>query len=99
MEHILSLLFQPNSVNLRKRIAMTVKELKKRLIGKIDQTDNNELLEEMYRLIANEETGDDIYELSVEQINAVEEGQLQYKNGRFLTEEQADKDIEEWLDK
>jgi len=78
---------------------MTAKELKKRLIGKIDQTENNELLEEMYRLIANEETDTRVYELSEEQIRAVEEGQLQYKNGMFLTEEQADKDIEEWLGK
>lgn len=78
---------------------MTVKELKKRLIGKINQTDNNELLAEMYRLIANEETDNAVYELSEEQLRAVEEGQIQYKDGRFLTEEQADKDIEEWLGK
>lgn len=78
---------------------MTVTELKKRLIGKISQIENNELLEEMYRLIANEETDITIYELSEEQKKAVEEGQLQYKNGEYLTEEQAGKDIEEWLGK
>lgn len=78
---------------------MTVKELKKKLIGKIDQSEDSELLEEMYRLIANEESDSSIYELSEEQIRAVEEGQLQYKNGQFLTDKQADKDIEEWLDK
>jgi hypothetical protein len=76
---------------------MTVKELKKRLIGKINQIENNELLEEMYRLIENEETDISIYELSDEQLKAVEEGQLQYRNGQFLTEEKADKDINEWL--
>jgi predicted transcriptional regulator len=47
----------------------------------------------------NEETDTNIYELSEQQLKAVEEGQLQYKNGEFLTEEQADKDIEEWLGK
>jgi predicted transcriptional regulator len=78
---------------------MTAKELKKRLMHKIDQSDNNELLEEMYRLIANEEADIGVYELSEEQIKAVEEGQLQYKNGEFLTEDQADKDIDEWLGK
>lgn len=78
---------------------MTAKELKKRLKHRIDQSENNELLEEMYRLIANEEADISVYELSEEQIKVVEEGQLQYKNGEFLTEEQADKDIEEWLDK
>ncbi len=78
---------------------MTAKELKKRLIHKIDRSENNELLEEMYRLIANEEADISVYELSEEQIKAVEEGQLQYKNGEFLTEDQADKDIDEWLGK
>jgi len=78
---------------------MTAKELKKRLIHKIDQSENDELLEEVYRLIANEETDIGVYELSEEQLKAVEEGQLQYKKGEFLTEKQADKDIEEWLGK
>lgn len=35
---------------------MTINELKKRLIWKINQSENNEILEEMYRLIENEET-------------------------------------------
>ena len=78
---------------------MTVTELRKRLIGKINQTDNNEILEEMYCLIVNEESDDCIYKLSDEQINAVEEAQEQFKNGQFLKSEQADKEIEEWLDK
>lgn len=78
---------------------MTVKELKKRLIAKINQTQNNETLEEMYRLIMNEETGGDMYELSDEQIIAVEEAQLQFKNGQFLSSDDAEKEIEEWLGK
>jgi len=53
----------------------------------------------MYLLTSNEKSGTNIYELSDEQMNAVQEGQLQYWNGQFLTEDQADKDIEEWLGK
>ena len=78
---------------------MTVTELKQRLIGKIKQIENNELLEEMYRLITNDETDNSTYVLSDEQLKAVQEGKLQYLNGQFLTEEQSDKDIEEWLGK
>ena len=78
---------------------MTVTELKKKLIGKINQTENNEILEEMYRLIVNEETDDSIYELSDEQNNVVQEAREQFKNGQFLKSEQADKEIDEWLDK
>ena len=78
---------------------MTAIDLKKRLIKEINQTQNNELLEEMFRLITNEETDESIFELSDAQINAIEEAQLQFKNGQFLTDEQADNEIEEWLGK
>jgi len=76
---------------------MTVTELKRRLIVKINQSENNEILEEMYRLIENEESDNSVYELSNEQISAVEEAQKQFKNGQFLNCKQADKEIEEWL--
>ena len=78
---------------------MTEIELKKRLIGKINRTKNKEILEEMYRLILNEETDNSIYELSFEQKNAVEEAQKQYKNGQYLKSDEADKKIDEWLGK
>jgi hypothetical protein len=76
---------------------MTVIELKKRLIGKINSTDNNEILEEMYRLIENEETDLSVYKLSSEQKSAIEEAQDQYRKGNIMKNEQADKEIDEWL--
>lgn len=71
---------------------MTVFELKKQLIGKIKQTDNSELLEEIFRLIENEEKDFSVYELSDQQIAAIEDAQDQYKKGKFLTNEQANKE-------
>jgi len=71
----------------------------KRLIQKINQTEDNEILEKMYCLIENKETDSSIYELSIEQQNAVEEGRQQFKNGKILTSEQAEKNIDEWLGK
>jgi len=78
---------------------MTVIELRKRLIGKINATENNELLEEMYRLITNEEIANNIYKLSDEQNLAIEEAQKQFKNGQFLKSDKADIEIDEWLGK
>ncbi len=78
---------------------MTVTELRKRLIGKINATENNELLEEMYRLITNEEIANSIYKLSDEQNLAIEEAQKQFENGQFLKNEKADNEINEWLGK
>jgi len=77
---------------------MTVTELRKRLIRKINESENNEILEEMYRIIANEEIDAGIYLLSNDQKRAVEESQAQFKNGQFLTRETSDKVIDEWLE-
>ena len=62
---------------------MTVMELKKKLIGKINQTENNELLKVMFRLITEEDAGSEICDLSSDQISAVEELRLQFENGQF----------------
>jgi len=78
---------------------MSTLDLKKKLIGKINQTDNNELLEEMIRLVENHEIDNSIYLLSTEQTIAVEEAQKQYKNGNYTSGKQADKEVDEWLDK
>jgi len=78
---------------------MTVIELRKRLIGKINATENNELLEEMYRFIANEEIDSSIYKLSDKQNLAIEEAQKQFKNGQFLKSDKAEIEIDEWLGK
>ena len=78
---------------------MTVFELKKRLITRINRTDNSELLEEMFRLIENEETDLSVYELSNQQKSAIEEAQDQYRKGEILTNEQANNEIDECLDK
>ncbi len=56
---------------------MTVLELREKLIGKINKIDNNELLEDMVRLLENEETSLSVYKLSSEQKKAVEEAQEQ----------------------
>lgn len=53
----------------------------------------------MYQLILNEETYHDVYCLSDDQIRVVEEAQKQFKNGQFLSGEQADNEIEGWLGK
>jgi hypothetical protein len=81
----------------KKIIVMSVTELRKKLIRKINESENNEILEEMYHMIANEEIDKGIYLLSEDQKRAVEESQEQFKNGQFLTGEIADKEIDEWL--
>lgn len=78
---------------------MSSAELKKRLIDKIQKTDNKNLLEEAFRLLQMESEDIEVYKLSEDQKNAVNEARQQIKNGQFLTDDEANKDIDEWLGK
>ena len=78
---------------------MTVIELKERLINKINQTKNNEILKEMYRLIENEESDNAIYILSEEQSLAVEEARKQFEKGQVIDNKNANQEINKWLGK
>lgn len=78
---------------------MSTIELRKCLIDKIQNTDNQPLLEEAYRLLQLETEDIEIYKLSPEQKNIVNESRKQIKSGKFLTNDQADSEIDEWLSK
>lgn len=76
---------------------MSTSELKKLLIDKIQETDNKNLLEEAFRLLHMESEDIELYRLSEDQKNAVNEARQQIKNGQFLTDDESNKDINEWL--
>jgi len=78
---------------------MSTVELRKRLIEKIQKTENENLLLEAYRLLELETEDLEVYKLSDEQVNVVNEAREQIKNGQYLTDDQANKDIDEWLNK
>ena len=80
---------------------MSAIELRERLIEKIQKTDNENILEEIYRLLNLESEADNIemYKLGEEDRNEIKTARLQIKQGQFLTSEEADKDIDEWLNK
>lgn len=78
---------------------MSTLELKKRLIDKIQKTENDDLLKELYRLLEMETEDIEIYKLNDSQKKAIDEARLQINNGQFLTNEQANKEINQWLSK
>ena len=78
---------------------MSTIELRKQLIDKIQKTEDNKILEEVYRLLELESDDIEIYKLNADQKKGISEAREQIKNGQYLTEEQANKDIDEWLKK
>jgi hypothetical protein len=78
---------------------MSTVELRERLIDKIQKTEDDQLLEEACRLLEMEEAESDIYMLNGEQKEAIELSRQQIKEGKYLTDEQANQEIDEWLEK
>lgn len=77
---------------------MPTTNLKEKLIDKIRKTDDEALLEEISNLIELQEP-DSIYVLNSHQKKAIEEAKDQISKGEFLSNEEADNTIDEWLKK
>jgi uncharacterized membrane protein len=78
---------------------MTTLELKKKLIKRINNIEDELLLQEVSRLIDTEEDESDIYYFTEEESKAIEEAREQYAKGEFLSNEEASKEVDEWLGK
>jgi len=78
---------------------MSTIELRKLLIEKIQLTDDDKLLEEASRLLEVAIEESDVYILNDKQKEAIAEGRKQIINGEYLTDEESNKEIDEWLSK
>jgi len=74
-------------------------ELKKRLINRIQRTRDSTLLREAYRLMGTDAADLEPYKLSKEEQASINKGKKDIKEGRTLSERQANKAIDEWLGK
>jgi len=77
---------------------METAELKKKLIAKINSTEDNVILENLISLF-DLQKDEDVYILNEEQNAAIEEAREQYRNGQFSTHEEVQRDIKKWLKK
>lgn len=80
---------------------MSTIELKEKLINKIKHTDDKNILSEVNRLLGIETDGesDDVFVFNEAEKIKIEEARLQIKNGDFLTHDEANREMEEWLGK
>ena len=73
---------------------MATLELKKYLVSKINQIDDDLILNEIVQLIDKKEST--VYQLSEEQINLVNEAKEQFKNGDYIDQDEMDRRVEAW---
>ncbi|XZF15219.1 hypothetical protein ACTHGU_03715 [Chitinophagaceae bacterium MMS25-I14] len=79
---------------------MSVEELKTKIISRIEAINDQDVIQYVYDLLQSELGPEkDHYELTPEQLQIVEEARAQYRRGEFLTDEEAEKDLDEWFEK
>jgi hypothetical protein len=76
---------------------MTLSTLKASIIKKINSSDNFELLSEVKRLMDIGSEAEEVYLLSDEQKTAINEARADYAKGNFLSDDEANEEIEKWL--
>ena len=73
---------------------MTTITLKNYLVSKISKIEDDSILVKIKTIIDQNE---EIYILSYSQIQKIENSRKQIEDGNFLTQEEMDKKVEEWL--
>jgi hypothetical protein len=76
---------------------MTTLELQSKVIDKINNLTDNDLLMDLIKLIEDNSDDTDIYRLSENHKIAIDIAIEQIKNGDFISNQQANKEIDEWL--
>ena len=77
---------------------MPEETLKDKLINKLKEINDPAILEEVSNLFELQEP-ETVYHTNDQQKKAIEEAKEQIKNKQTLTDDQASKDIDEWLNK
>ena len=90
---------EKNLVNLKKSFYMLTKEMKQQLIDKINSTTDDNILEEVYRILEVGIKEADRIVLSSEQKESIDKGIKDMEEGNYLSNEAANQEIEEWLKK
>jgi len=78
---------------------MTTNQLKKLLISKIDDTEDEELLKAVYKILDFNATSGSEYKTSAEQRKEIDIGLEQIAKGEIISNEDLDKEIDLWLNK
>lgn len=78
---------------------MLFSNIKKQLIDKIQETNDDNLLEEVYRILETGTLNIEQIVLSHSQKKRIDQGIDDIENGKYLSEDDANREIKEWLKK
>ncbi len=78
---------------------MSIQELQEKLIVKIKNIKQDYILQEVSRLLEFEENSRHIYNLNADQQQLIDRSLKEIESGEYFTDEEVQKESEEWLKK
>ena len=78
---------------------MASQTLKEKVIDKVNNLEDDSILQGLLNFIEMEKDAESIYEFDTSQLQIIDEAKLQVKEGKTQTHEEVNKEIEEWLNK
>jgi hypothetical protein len=78
---------------------MTTKELRHKVIDKVNELEDENLLHDLIRLIDDSTDDNERYRLSDNHKKAIKQAIVQIEKGDYLTNEQSNQQIGKWLNK
>jgi hypothetical protein len=78
---------------------MSTLELQEKLVTKVRTTNDENVLSEVYRLLELEDSTEEVYKLTPEQDYQISLSIKEMEEGKLLTDDEVNKEIEVWLNK
>jgi hypothetical protein len=85
--------------NFVEKVFMSTPELRKKIKGKIEKIEDKQVLELIYRFVANQEDNSKPFKLTGGQVAGIKKGLADVKAGRLTSDEDFQKELDEWLAK
>jgi len=76
---------------------MTITEIKKEILERVNQLDDDWVLEEVYRILQAPFESKEKFVFSQVQKDSLDAIEKEIDNGQYVTHEQSEKDLDEWL--
>lgn len=78
---------------------MSTQQLKRDIVNRLKEVDDDIILDEIYRILKLGVSTKEVFIFNEEQLTLLDARDKEIDYGNFLTDEDADKDFEEWLQK
>lgn len=78
---------------------MSTQQLKRDIVNRLKEVDDDIILDEIYRILKLGVSTNEVFIFNEEQLTLLDARDKEIDYGNFLTDEDADKDFEEWLQK